>query len=65
MVKGAKTIAEYAIRKWMQDHEFVMSYFTLEMKGNTGIITDMNGELMYLIYKDGEVFVEFDEEVRE
>lgn len=65
MVKGAKTIAEYAIRKWMQDHEFVMSCFTLEMKGNTGTITDMNGERMYLIYKDGEVFVEFDEEVRE
>lgn len=65
MVKGAKTIAEYAIRKWMQDHEFVMSYFKLKMEGNTGTITDMNGERMYLIYKDGEVFVEFDEEVRE
>lgn len=64
MVKGAKTIAEYAIRKWMHDHEFVMSCFTLEMNGNTGRITDTNGERMYLIYKDGEVFVEFDEEVR-
>lgn len=64
-IKGAKTIAEYAIRKWMQDHEFVMSYFTLEMKGNIGEITDMNGERMFLIYKDGEVSVEFEEEVRE
>lgn len=65
MVKGAKTIAEYAIHKWMQDHEFVMDYFELKVDGNTGIITDMNGERMFLIYKDGEVFVEFDEEVRE
>lgn len=65
MVKGAKTIAEYAIRKWLQENNFVMEWFTLEISGNTGKITDMNGERMYLIYKDGEVFVEFDEEVRE
>ena len=58
-IKGAKTIAEYAIRKWLQDHEFVMNYFTLEMEGNTGTIIDMNGERMFLIYKDGEVSVEF------
>ena len=64
MVKGAKTIAEYAIRKWLQDHEFEMDYFELKVDGNTGIVTDMNSERMFLIYKDGEVFVEFDEEVR-
>ena len=64
MVKGAKTIAEYAIRKWLQDHEFEMDYFELKVDGNTGIVTDMNIERMFLIYKDGEVFVEFDEEVR-
>lgn len=65
MVKGAKTIAEYAIRKWLQENNFVMEWFTLEISGNTGTITDMNGESMLLIYKDGEVSVEFEEEVRE
>lgn len=65
MVKCAKTIAEYAIRKWLQENNFVMEWFTLEISGNTGTITDMNGERMFLIYKDGEVSVEFEEDVRE
>ena len=50
MIKGAKTIAEYAIRKWLQDQNFVMSYFNLEVKGNEGILTDKNNDTMTLVY---------------
>lgn len=56
-VKGCKTIAEYAIRKWLQDREFVMNYFKLQMFGNSGTLTDRNGETLTLVYEDGEVRV--------
>lgn len=58
MIKGAKSIAEYAIRKWLQEHNFDMRYFTLEMIGNRGYLKDMNDEQMILVYECGEVSVE-------
>ena len=35
-IKGAKTIAEYAIRKWLSEQGFVMEYFSLSMEENRG-----------------------------
>ena len=58
MIKGAKSIAEYSIRKWLQEHNFDMRYFTLEMIGNKGYLKDMNDEQMILVYECGEVSVE-------
>ena len=34
MIKGAKSIAEYAIRKWLQSEGFEMRYFKLTVHNN-------------------------------
>lgn len=39
-IKGAKSIAEYYIIKWLEEHEFILGYFDLEMDGNVGVVTD-------------------------
>ena len=49
-MKGAKTIAEYTIRRWLQTQGFVMDYFNLTMNGNEGILKDRNGDTMTLVY---------------
>jgi hypothetical protein len=53
MITGSKTIAEYAIRKWLQGENFVMSQFSLTMNGNEAILKDKYGETLKLRY-DGE-----------
>lgn len=60
MIKGAKSIAEYAIRKWLSEQNFVMEFFKLSMEGNKGILTDQTGESMALIYDAGSksVYIE-------
>ena len=60
MIKGAKTIAEYAIRKWLQQNNFDMRYFILKMEGNKGVLEDTNNDTMVLIYDQdtGNVLVE-------
>lgn len=50
MIKGAKTIAEYVIRKWLQDQNFVMSNFELAVNGNEAVLTDKNNDTMTLVY---------------
>ena len=50
MIKGSRTIAEYAIRKWLQDQNFVMSCFKLEITGNEATITYSNNDTMTLVY---------------
>lgn len=50
MIKGSRTIAEYAIRKWLRDQNFVMSCFKLEITGNEATITDSNNDTMTLVY---------------
>lgn len=50
MIKGATSIAEYAIRKWLQDQNFVMSCFELSMNGNEAILTDRNNDTLTLVY---------------
>lgn len=49
-IKGAKTIAEYAVRKWLSEQGFVMEYFSLSMEGNRGILTDGNNDTLILVY---------------
>lgn len=60
VLKGAKSIAEYAIRKWLIDHEFVMEYFDLEINGNEGLLKDRTGDSMVLRFDPAskEVYVE-------
>lgn len=53
MIKGAKSIAEYAIRRWLQDENFVMSEFQLVMSGNEEKLIDRNKDEMILVY-DGD-----------
>lgn len=50
MIKGVKSIAEYAIRKWILEQNFVMEFFKLYMQGNKGILKDNTGESITLIY---------------
>lgn len=50
MIKNCKTIAEYAICKWMMAEGFIMNYFKIEMKGNTGIIKDVDGNTLVAVY---------------
>lgn len=53
MIRGAKTIAEYAIRKWMEDQQFIASNFKVTMNGNEAVIEDENGDTLEVIY-DGK-----------
>ena len=50
MIKGAKSVAEYAIRKWLESHEFDMSQFTLTMNGNEGTLMDRVGDSIVFAY---------------
>ena len=50
MIKGAKSIAEYAIRKWLQSEGFEMRYFKLTAHNNEAMIVDSAGNTLWLIY---------------
>ena len=60
MIKGTRSIAEYAIRRWLESQRFEMSMFSLEMNGNKGVLKDRNGESMTLVYNGAtrEVYVD-------
>lgn len=50
-IKGAKTIAEYAIRKWLEQEGFMMDCFILTMDGpQEAILKDSNGDKLRLVY---------------
>lgn len=49
MIK-AKSIAEYAIWKWLLQQNFAIEFFTLVMDGNEGTLKDKLGETMVLVY---------------
>lgn len=49
-IKDAKTIAEYAVGKWMDREGFQDGYFILEMNGDEGIITDHLGDKLRVRY---------------
>lgn len=49
--KRSKTIAEYAVRRWLMNQGFVMDYFTLTMDGNKATLKDKNGDTLVLVYE--------------
>ena len=53
-IKGAKTIAEYAIRRWLIEQGFSMEHFELSMDEKEGKLIDQNGDSMILVYDPGE-----------
>ena len=50
MIKGAKSIAECAIRKWLQSEGFEMRYFKLTVHNNEAMIVDSAGDTLRLVY---------------
>ncbi len=51
MIKGAKTVAEFEIRKWLNKKEFAIDHFVFEMVGpREAVIKDVNGDQLRLIY---------------
>lgn len=50
MIKEVKSIAEYAIKRWLQDQNFAMKHFRLEMNGNEAKLTDRNEDTLILVY---------------
>lgn len=50
MTKGAKSIAEYAIRKWLLEQNFAMDFFILTIDGNVGKLSDQAGDSLKLVY---------------
>lgn len=63
-VKNAKTIAEYAIRKWLNEEGFALGFFVLRMNENEGVLTDCLGESITLVYDpvEKQVYVKEDQE---
>lgn len=62
ILRGCRTIAEYAIRRWMAQQGFAEGYFILQMVGEEGIITDKNGDMLTLVYNHEEKCVYVKEE---
>ena len=48
--KKSKTIAEYAIRKWLENEGFQMECFRLKAIGNRALLMDMRGDKLILTY---------------
>ena len=42
-MKGIKTIAEYAILKWMEQEGFVRECFSIEFNGNKDSVSGLRG----------------------
>jgi len=49
-IGGAKTIAEYAIRRWLTEQGFDMGCFSLTIDGNTGTLEDHQGDSLVMVY---------------
>ena len=49
-MKGCKSIAEYAIRKWLTTQGFQMAFFNLDVHENEGVLIDHNGDTLLLVY---------------
>lgn len=48
--KKSKTIAEYAIRKWLENEGFQIECFRLKVIGNRALLMDMRGDKLILTY---------------
>lgn len=61
-MEGAKSIAEFAIRRYLTELGIPMKHYTLSMDGRVGTLTDKNGDSITLeydnrrkaVYKQGE-----------
>ena len=53
VIKGAKTIAEYKIRKYLLDSGVDMEHFILSMDGNTATLTDRHNGSLRFAYDPG------------
>lgn len=49
-LKKAGSIAEYAMRKWLQNQDLAPGQFSLTLNGRRGILTDPNGDTLTLVY---------------
>lgn len=61
ILRGCKTIAEYAFRRWMADNGFANGYFTLEVTGNEAVIKDKASNTLNLTYDNDEKRVRVEE----
>ena len=61
-IRGCKSIAEFAFRRWMAENGFVGGYFTLDVVGNEGIIEDRTGATLRLSYDSAERCVQVEGE---
>ena len=61
-IKRAKTIVEYAIRKWLIEQDFAIEYFTLAMDGNVGTLKNQRGDTLILAYDPTSKSVHIKEE---
>lgn len=59
-MSGCKTIAEYAVKKWMESNGFIMSEFAVSMDENTAMITDKRGNCLKVHYNPKNRRVEED-----
>lgn len=50
MGKGAKTIAEFAIRKFLESEGIDMEWFNLKVTGDEAVLTDGNLDTINLKY---------------
>lgn len=50
MIKRVKSIAEYAIRRWLLNQGFALEYFKLSIDGDKGYLEDRDGEMLTLAY---------------
>lgn len=62
IIRGCKTIAEYAVRKWMEQQGFVAGHFDVAMNGNEATITDRTGDSLAVRYDQASRTVEEIEE---
>jgi hypothetical protein len=58
-IKGARTIAEYAIRRWLVCQGFAVEFFNVAVDGNKATVTDRNKESLVLVYDSdsGSVYI--------
>ncbi|MFR6346400.1 MAG: hypothetical protein ACLUN9_06435 [Enterocloster aldenensis] len=51
MMKKAKSIAEYAVRSWLEEH-FDMRYLKLAVEDNEAMVEDEVGNTLRLVYNN-------------
>ena len=51
MMKKAKSIAEYAVRSWLEEH-FDLRYLKLAVEDNEAMVEDEVGNTLRLVYNN-------------